>query len=94
MTIAEFRSSPAARQRYWARAHLGWRRIEAARPNAGHRAVAALQSAGMLRGIITQNVDGLHQAAGARDVVELHGTLGRVVCLECGSLSSRASRTV
>ena len=89
MTIAEFRGSPEARQRYWARAHIGWRRIETARPNAGHRAVAALQKAGLLRGIITQNVDGLHQAAGAREVVELHGTLDRVVCLECGARSSR-----
>jgi NAD-dependent SIR2 family protein deacetylase len=89
MTIAEFRGSPGARQRYWARAHLGWRRIAAARPNLGHHAVAALQQAGLLRGIITQNVDGLHQAAGARDVVELHGGLHRVVCLECGALSTR-----
>src|SRR5690242_13564605 len=89
MTIAEFRGSPSARQRYWARAHVGWRRLAAARPNAGHRAVAALQQAGALRGIITQNVDGLHQAAGARDVVELHGALGRVVCLECGARSTR-----
>ena len=89
MTIAEFRGSPEARQRYWARAHIGWRRIVAARPNAGHRAVAALQQAGVLRGIITQNVDGLHQAAGARDVVELHGALDRVVCLECGARSTR-----
>jgi NAD-dependent SIR2 family protein deacetylase len=91
MTIAEFHGSPEARQRYWARAHIGWRRIAAARPNAGHRAVAALQRAGVLRGIITQNVDGLHQAAGARDVVELHGTLDRVVCLECGARSTRAA---
>jgi NAD-dependent SIR2 family protein deacetylase len=89
MTIGEFRASPEARQRYWARAHIGWRRIAAARPNAGHRAVAALQRAGLLRGVITQNVDGLHQAAGARDVVELHGTLARVVCLECGALCTR-----
>ena len=57
MTIAEFRGSPDARQRYWARAHIGWRRIVAARPNAGHRAVAALQRVGVLRGIITQNVN-------------------------------------
>jgi NAD-dependent SIR2 family protein deacetylase len=91
MTIAEFHGSARARQRYWARAHIGWRRIEAAQPNAGHRAVAALQQAGALRGIITQNVDGLHQAAGARDVVELHGALGRVVCLECGARSTRAA---
>jgi NAD-dependent SIR2 family protein deacetylase len=89
MTIGEFRRSPEARQRYWARAHIGWRRIAMARPNAGHRAVSALQRAGLLRGVITQNVDGLHQAAGARDVVELHGTLERVVCLECGALCTR-----
>ena len=89
MTIGEFRGSSEARQRYWARAHIGWRRMAAARPNAGHLAVAALQRAGRLRGIITQNVDGLHQAAGARDVVELHGGLDRVVCLECGARCSR-----
>jgi NAD-dependent SIR2 family protein deacetylase len=89
MTIAEFCGSPGARQRYWSRAHVGWRRLAAARPNAGHRAVAALQQAGVLGGIITQNVDGLHQAAGARGVVELHGTLDRVVCLECGARSTR-----
>jgi NAD-dependent SIR2 family protein deacetylase len=89
MTIAEFRGSPGARRRYWARAHVGWQRLATARPNLGHRAVAALQQAGAVRGIITQNVDGLHQAAGARDVVELHGALDRVVCLECGACSTR-----
>ena len=61
----------------------------AARPNAGHRAVAAMQQAGVLHGIITQNVDGLHQAAGAQDVLEVHGTLDCVVCLECGARSTR-----
>src|SRR5438309_1752612 len=89
MTISEFRGSPGARRRYWARAHIGWQRLAAAQPNLGHRAVAALQQAGVLRGIITQNVDGLHQAAGARDVVELHGALDRVVCLGCGAHSTR-----
>ena len=89
MTLAEFRGSLEARRRYWARAHVGWRRIVAARPNAGHRAVTALQQAGVLRAIITQNVDGVHQAAGARDVVELHGALDRVVCLACGARSTR-----
>ena len=89
MTIGEFRGSLEARQRYWARAHIGWQRILAARPNAGHRAVASLQGAGVLRAIITQNVDGLHEAAGARDVVELHGGLHSVVCLECGARSAR-----
>src|SRR6202012_4454814 len=67
-----------------------WRRMAGAAPNDGHRAVAALERAGALTGIITQNVDGLHQAAGARDVIELHGGLRRVVCLECGHLGSRA----
>ncbi|GAB2459785.1 SIR2 family protein [Jatrophihabitans fulvus] len=91
MTYQEFVGPAAARQRYWARSHLGWRQIAHARPNAGHRAVADLQSCGVLDGIITQNVDGLHQAAGARDVVELHGGLDVVVCLDCGLRESRHS---
>ena len=90
MDYQTFVTDPAARQRYWARSHLGWRRIADAEPNAGHRAVADLQRAGAVRGLITQNVDGLHQAAGATDVVELHGGLDRVVCLCCGSRWSRA----
>jgi NAD-dependent SIR2 family protein deacetylase len=90
MTIREFTSSAEARRRYWARSYVGWRRIAGARPNAGHLAVAALQQRGVLGAIITQNVDGLHQAAGARDVIELHGGLDHVVCLDCGARSSRA----
>ncbi|TDD72921.1 NAD-dependent protein deacetylase [Actinomadura rubrisoli] len=89
MTYQRFTGSPAARRRYWARSHLGWRHIARALPNAGHRAVAELQRRGLVAGIITQNVDGLHQAAGARGVVELHGGLDRVVCLACGARSSR-----
>jgi NAD-dependent SIR2 family protein deacetylase len=89
MTFAEFAGSAAARRRYWARAHVGWRRMARARPNAGHHAVAGLQRRGALTGIITQNVDGLHQAAGARDVVELHGGLRHVVCLDCEHRGSR-----
>ncbi|MCU1587933.1 MAG: NAD-dependent deacetylase [Frankiales bacterium] len=85
MTFQDFTGTAEARQRYWARAHLGWRVIGSARPNAGHRAVTAFQEAGLLHGIITQNVDGLHQAAGAQDVLELHGSLGWVVCLGCGA---------
>ncbi|WP_422631876.1 NAD-dependent protein deacetylase [Pseudokineococcus basanitobsidens] len=80
---------PSARRRYWARSHVGWRVIARSRPNAGHRAVAALEAAGLVRGTITQNVDGLHQAGGARDVVELHGSLDRVVCLSCRDVSPR-----
>jgi len=90
MTYQAFTGSAAARRRYWARSHLGWRVIARAEPNTGHRAVAALQGAGLLTGVITQNVDGLHTAGGARDVVELHGNLDRVVCLSCGRLSPRA----
>jgi NAD-dependent SIR2 family protein deacetylase len=89
MTFQAFTGSPAARRRYWARSHVGWRVIARAEPNAGHRSVARLQDAGLLTGVITQNVDGLHTSAGARDVVELHGNLDRVVCLACGRLSPR-----
>ncbi|MBB4745684.1 NAD-dependent SIR2 family protein deacetylase [Actinoplanes octamycinicus] len=90
MTYQAFTGDPLARRRYWARSHLGWRTIGLARPNEGHRAVARWQRAGLLHGVITQNVDGLHQAAGARDVVELHGNLARVTCLGCGALTPRA----
>jgi NAD-dependent SIR2 family protein deacetylase len=90
MTYQTFVGDPAARRRYWARSYLGWRRIADAEPNRGHRAVAELQRRGLLAGIVTQNVDGLHQAAGARDVLELHGGLDRVVCLACGARESRA----
>ena len=90
MTYQNFVASAAGRRRYWARSYLGWRRISDARPNDGHRAVATLQSRGVLDGIITQNVDGLHQAAGAHDVIELHGGLDLVVCLACGMRERRA----
>jgi NAD-dependent SIR2 family protein deacetylase len=89
MTYQAFTGSAQARQRYWARSHLGWRHVTGASPNAGHLAVAALERAGLVRGIVTQNVDGLHQAAGAVSVTELHGSLHRVVCLSCWSRSSR-----
>lgn len=94
MTFQEFTRKPDARQRYWARSHLGWRRMRQATPNSGHRAVAALQDAGLVDGVVTQNVDGLHTAAGARDVVELHGALERVVCLGCGQRTARADLDV
>jgi NAD-dependent SIR2 family protein deacetylase len=89
MTYQTFIGDPLARRRYWARSHFGWRTIAGAAPNAGHRAVAELERRGLLAGIVTQNVDGLHQAGGARSVVELHGNLARVVCLGCGDLSPR-----
>jgi NAD-dependent SIR2 family protein deacetylase len=90
MTYQTFTREPRGRHRYWARSFVGWQQIRAARPNAGHRAVADLQAAGLVGGIVTQNVDGLHQAGGARDVVELHGGLDRTVCLACGDVAGRA----
>jgi NAD-dependent SIR2 family protein deacetylase len=89
MTYQDFTAGAQARRRYWARSHLGWRTFGRARPNTGHRAVAAFGQRGLLSGVITQNVDGLHQAAGSTDVVELHGSLDRVRCLSCRSLTPR-----
>ncbi|WP_347813665.1 NAD-dependent protein deacetylase [Allobranchiibius sp. GilTou38] len=89
MTVSELRASHEARQRYWARSYVGWPRFAAARPNDGHRAVARLLAAGTLTSVITQNVDGLHQAAGASEVLELHGNLERVVCMACSSTHRR-----
>jgi NAD-dependent SIR2 family protein deacetylase len=89
MQYRDFVGSSEARRRYWARAFVGWQNFSSAGPNAGHRAVARLQQAGHLGAIITQNVDELHQRAGADDVIDLHGTLSQVVCLTCGDRSSR-----
>jgi NAD-dependent SIR2 family protein deacetylase len=93
MTYQTFTGSTAARRRYWARSHLGWQHIGQAAPNRGHQAVAELGRRGLLAGIITQNVDGLHQAAcpvmGGADVTELHGSLHRVICLSCGQRTAR-----
>ncbi len=89
MTYQTFTASAAARRRYWARSQLGWQSIARAVPNDGHRAVAELGQRGLLAGIITQNVDGLHQAAGASGVTELHGSLHRVMCLSCGQRTPR-----
>ncbi len=89
MTVQQFLASEAARQRYWAGSHLGWRRFAAAVPNEGHRALADLERGGIAGGVITQNVDGLHVRAGSLRVVELHGTMRRVVCLRCGQVFDR-----
>ncbi len=91
MTIRQFTSDPAFRQRYWARNHLGWRHMDDTLPNAGHRALAALEHAGVVAGVITQNVDLLHTKAGSKNVVNLHGTYARVACLDCGYTMSRAA---
>ncbi|KRC53847.1 MULTISPECIES: Sir2 family NAD-dependent protein deacetylase [unclassified Nocardioides] len=87
MTYQEFVSGPAAQQRYWARSHLGWSRMRRADPNAGHRAVAVL-GADL---VITQNVDGLHEAAGTPHTVALHGRISDVVCLGCRRTTARAA---
>ncbi|MPZ63957.1 MAG: NAD-dependent protein deacetylase [Propionibacteriales bacterium] len=89
MSLSEFLSSEAARRRYWARSHAGWRRMTAARPNAGHRAIAAMEVSGAVAAVVTQNVDGLHEKAGSTEVVDLHGRLDRVRCLDCGQVTAR-----
>jgi NAD-dependent SIR2 family protein deacetylase len=91
MTIRQFTSDPLFRQRYWARNHVGWRHMDDTLPNAGHRALAALEHAGVVSGVITQNVDLLHTKAGSRNVINLHGTYAEVVCLNCGHTMSRAA---
>ncbi|MEU8894795.1 NAD-dependent protein deacetylase [Nocardia sp. NPDC048505] len=89
MTYQQFVGDPVFRQRYWARNHIGWRRMDAARPNLGHRALARLERLGVVTGLITQNVDLLHTKAGHREVIDLHGTYARVRCLGCSALISR-----
>lgn len=89
MTIRQFTSDPEFRQRYWARNHVGWRHMDETLPNAGHRALAALEDAGVVSGLITQNVDLLHTKAGSRWVVNLHGTYAQVICLDCGATMGR-----
>ncbi|MCQ9165287.1 NAD-dependent protein deacetylase [Arthrobacter sp. STN4] len=89
LTYQEFVGSEALRRRYWARNHIGWATMRHASPNAGHRAVAALESGGCLTGVVTQNVDRLHEDAGARNVVDLHGRFDKVACQQCGEVYSR-----
>lgn len=88
MQFSEFVGSAEARQRYWARSYLGWRQIGQAAPNAGHQRLVELEAAG-LQGVLTQNVDGLHLAAGSRTVIDLHGRIADVVCLDCRQISPR-----
>jgi len=85
----EFLASHHTRQRYWARSMLGWRHVGNAAPNAAHQALVRLEQAGRVRQLVTQNVDGLHWRAGQRQLVELHGSLHRVRCLDCGRLYAR-----
>ncbi|WP_179284247.1 NAD-dependent protein deacetylase [Bordetella genomosp. 10] len=84
-----FMDDTVARSRYWARGMIGWRAFGHAAPNAAHRALAAMERQGRYTLLVTQNVDGLHEAAGAREVVDLHGRMDRVVCTQCGHLLPR-----
>ena len=89
MEYRDFTSSELARQRYWTRSTIGRSRFKAARPNQAHIALAKLEAIGKIESLITQNVDGLHQRAGSQKVIDLHGSLDQVVCLECSQRSSR-----
>ncbi len=84
-----FVRDPMARRRYWARSAVGWQRLTQAEPNPAHKALVTLEQAGLLTGLVTQNVDGLHQRAGHKNLVELHGALEQVRCLSCSALESR-----
>src|SRR5688500_15070343 len=86
----EFRHSPAVQRRYWARSMVGWPVLAKAAPNAGHRALAALEAGGRIGFVLTQNVDGLHHQAGSHAVLELHGNIHHVICLECQARFPRA----
>ncbi|WP_423924071.1 Sir2 family NAD-dependent protein deacetylase [Frigoribacterium sp. 2-23] len=89
MTFQQFLADTRYRKRYWAGSHLGWKTFAASGPNDGHRALASLERAGVTNGVITQNVDNLHARAGSARVVDLHGTVDRVVCLTCGQSFAR-----
>ena len=89
MTFQQFMSSTEFRRHYWARNHVGYRFMREVQPNEGHRALARMEARGLIRGIITQNVDLLHQKAGANHVIDLHGRTDTVICLECRTRISR-----
>ena len=91
MTFQTFVGDEGSRKRYWAGSHLGWRRFRGAEPNLGHHSLVRLEDRGIISGVITQNVDGLHTRAGSRHVVDLHGSMDRVVCLSCGQAFGRDS---
>ncbi|MBD7917485.1 NAD-dependent deacetylase [Cellulomonas sp. Sa3CUA2] len=91
MTFQQFVGDEAFRRHYWARNHVGWRHVHRTVPNAGHRALAAMEQRGVVLGVITQNVDLLHEAAGSRHVIDLHGRYDRVVCLRCHRVVPRAA---
>lgn len=85
----EFMGSEQARRRYWARSYIGWRRFSGAEPNSAHHALARLEDAGKVDTVITQNVDRLHSAAGNQKVIDLHGDLSKVRCMNCEAITER-----
>lgn len=91
MTVQDFLRDESRRKRYWAGSHLGWRHFGGAQPNSGHRTLASLEAGGLVSGVVTQNVDGLHTRSGSRKVVELHGSMDTVSCLDCGQVFARQS---
>lgn len=86
----EFVTQVNTRKRYWARSMIGWPLVASAVPGSAHVGLAQLQQAGYVQALVTQNVDGLHQAAGSTGVVDLHGRIDRCICLECGDISARS----
>ncbi|WP_235857067.1 NAD-dependent protein deacetylase [Occultella glacieicola] len=90
MTYQQFVGDSAFRRHYWARNHVGWRHLRRTEPNAGHRALVGLEDRGIVLGVITQNVDLLHERAGSRRVIDLHGHYNEVICLQCGTVFTRA----
>lgn len=89
--LQDFLGDAQARKRYWARSLIGWRRMSVARPNAAHRSLADLEQQGRIAQLVTQNVDGLHQAAGSRNVIDLHGRIDVVRCMQCDARLPRAA---
>jgi len=89
MTYDQFVTDEGFRRHYWARNHVGWQHMRTRRPNAGHEAIAKMEQRGLVTGVITQNVDLLHQAAGSQRVIDLHGHYNEVICLSCGLVLSR-----
>jgi NAD-dependent SIR2 family protein deacetylase len=90
VTLQAFMRDPLTRRRYWARSLVGWQRFGRAGPNDAHRALARLEQRGNVEGLVTQNVDRLHQAAGSTDVIDLHGRMDLVRCMDCWRLQLRA----
>src|SRR5690625_5595444 len=89
MTYDQFVTDEGFRRHYWARNHVGWQHMRTRRPNTGHQAIARMEQRGLVTGVITQNVDLLHQAAGSQRVIDLHGHHIDVICLSCGLVLSR-----